>query len=104
MGLMGLMGLVELVTVPEVVPDAVEATGDAGDGSQEGVAHPDGKYGVLLTAGLGGADGVVVAAAHPSAKGELGDAGEQRYGCDGQLIAPGGLAVDDALGGDGNGQ
>lgn len=43
---------VQLVRIPEIVPYAVETAGNARDGCHERVAHPDGKNGVFLSAGL----------------------------------------------------
>ena len=96
--------LVELPTVIYVVPNAIEATCDAGYGRHESVAHPDGKDGVLLSAGLGGTDSIVVFPPHQSAKGKLHDAGNERDDGNGCLIAPRHVAVDDALYRYGNGE
>ena len=52
--LFSLMG--QLPSVVDVVPDTVEAAGDAYDGSQEGVAHPNGEDRVLLSQALRTAD------------------------------------------------
>lgn len=60
-----------LVTVPQIVPDAVETSGDARHGVEEGVATPDEKHRVLLPQGLPRTDGVMMAMADPTAEAEL---------------------------------
>ena len=65
--------LIQLIAVVDVVPHAVEATGDARDGCHEGVAHPDGKDDVLLSACLCRANHVVVFSAYMPADGKLDD-------------------------------
>ena len=47
---------VELPGIEDVVPNAIEAAGQRADGSEKGVAHPDGKDGVLLAKSLTGGD------------------------------------------------
>lgn len=46
----------QLPSVVDVVPDTVEAAGDAYDRGQEGVAHPNGEDRVLLSQALRTAD------------------------------------------------
>ena len=53
------------------MPDTVEASGDTGDGGEEGVAHPDGKDGILLSETLGHGYPVSVMRPHPPAYSKL---------------------------------
>lgn len=71
---------VELPGVDHVVPYAVEASGQWGDGGEEGVAEPDGKDGVFLSERLAGCDSVVVHATYFSSEPELKNTACQRYG------------------------
>lgn len=71
--------LVELVAVDYVVPDAVVAAGEGCDGVEEGVAEPDGKHGVFLSAGLTAANAFAFALAHAFTEGKLREACCQRH-------------------------
>ena len=67
----------QLVGVVYVVPDTVEAAGDAGHRVHEGVAEPDGEDGVLLAKTLCCTDGIMIAAADVASEGKLNDAGQE---------------------------
>ena len=67
-----MLSLVQFPGVEEVLPDGVEAAGDAGDGRHVGVAQPDKEAGVLLAQGLAGSNLVLlVALAEVTAGGKL---------------------------------
>ena len=95
---------VELVGVDQVVPDAVEAAGDGGDGGEEGVAHPDGQHGVFLAERLAGGDGVAVVAPYSAAEVELAGAACERYGHEPELGGECYGGMDDASRGHGHGK
>ena len=59
------------------MPDGVEAAGKGGDGTEEGVAHPDGEDGVLLSETLCAGYGLAVVLAYFAPYVELQEAGEQ---------------------------
>ena len=95
--------LVELPAVKDVVPYAVETTGDGAHGGEEGVAHPDGKHGVLLAQTLSGGNGAAVTTAYPAAEGKLDGAAEEAGQGDARQQRPADMAAHEATGGDGDG-
>ena len=82
----GFAPLVELPGIEQIVPYTVESSGNGGDRGEKGVAHPDGKYSVLLSEWLAGTDTVVVDFSYSFAYIELYDAGYQRNNSQSQLV------------------
>lgn len=95
---------VKLVGVYYVVPDAVEAAYYRSDGGEEGVSHPDGEYGVLLSECLTGGYGVVVSVADLSAEPELKSATKERDDDEPKLGRELEVSMHDAASGDGDSQ
>ena len=96
--------LCQLPGVIDVVPDAVEASCERCEGVEEGVSYPDGEDGVLLSAGLCGADGIGVASAYEPACCELHDAGQERAGEDEEAGQPRHVGMYEDAGRDGYGE
>ena len=84
---------VELPGIEDVVPNAIEAASQRADGSEKGVAHPDGKDGVFLSQGLARGNGGTIAAAYVAACGKLEHTGNKRRKGDGEQERGGAVAV-----------
>ena len=70
---------IELYAVPDIVPNAVEATGERGFGRHEGVGYPHDKHGIFLPTCLRCTDGLGIVRSYTSAEGKLQHAGKQRH-------------------------
>ena len=85
------------------MPHAVASAGNGCDGCEEGVGHPDGKDGVLLSDGLPGGNVVARRAANAASYGELCPAADERDEGYAEERGYGYVAVDDRACGDSNG-
>lgn len=61
----------QLPRVDKVVPNGIEATGKGGDGTEEGVAHPDSEDRVFLTQRLSASHRLAVLSPNETAKNKL---------------------------------
>ena len=68
---------IELPSVEDIMPNGVEASSNGGQGVEESVTHPNGKYGILLPTSLAGRDGFSVMLADKSPKPKLRDASHE---------------------------
>lgn len=96
--------LVELPGVVDVVPDAVEATGQGRDRRHEGVAHPDDKDGVFLAKRLTTLNSLAIYVAYLLSDVELQQAAGKCHHNNSEHGKHRDAAVHDGLDGDGDGQ
>ena len=85
------------------MPYTVEAAGNGGHGGEEGVGHPNGKDGVLLSDALSGGDVVSRRFPDVSAYGELCPAAGEGHESDAHKYGDAHITVHDGTRGDGNG-
>ena len=91
--------LPDFVGVDDVLPEDITAGTDGGEGVEEGVGHPDGESGVLLTKGLACLNDTMEGTAYELAEGELEKTEQKSEECDGQEKQYSGLGMDDILDG-----